>query len=114
MSRYKIPSNNVNYDVVVGWDPPLSTYFCQVEDKTIPEDSDLSSLVFSCGMVPDEVQTLERLAELTKPYATIPLEIEELLLRDMRQPWEPTPFQKEMINLVRKINEEAKRAKDRS
>jgi hypothetical protein len=32
MSRYTIPSFDPNYEIIVGWDWPMRTYFAQVKD----------------------------------------------------------------------------------
>jgi hypothetical protein len=104
VSRYKIYPKNPIHDVTVGFDPPFNTYFSQVEDITIPEDSDLSSLVFWCGNTPDEINSLQQLQDLVAPYAVIPDEVLKNLASDAAQPWQPTPFQRDMINIVREMN----------
>lgn len=37
MSRYEWKKDNRIYSL--GWDPPLDTFFAQIHDQTIPEDS---------------------------------------------------------------------------
>ena len=38
MSRYEWKKDNRIYSL--GWDPPLKTFFAQIHDETIPEDSE--------------------------------------------------------------------------
>ncbi|WP_234729388.1 hypothetical protein [Acidocella facilis] len=40
MSRYTIPSFNPRFEIVVGWDWPMRTYFAQVLDNENPEDDE--------------------------------------------------------------------------
>lgn len=38
MSRYEWKKENLTYSI--GWDPPLATFFAQIHDDSIPEDSE--------------------------------------------------------------------------
>jgi hypothetical protein len=100
MSRYRFTADK--HTVIVGWDNPLETYFAQVwkgkpesaanVDPRFPELGPQPALWL--GGERNQVMTVEELAEHLRPYATLPLPIEERLRRDLAQAVEPTPHQK--------------------
>lgn len=68
MSRRNITAKQPHIEVVVGWDPPLATYFAQVHDQRQDEDADLIAWV---GVTPFQVLKLDALALAIEPYANI-------------------------------------------
>jgi hypothetical protein len=56
------------YEIVIGWDNPLESFFVQVWDKA----SDEEEPVLWMGVKPGEVATVEALAALVRPYGEIP------------------------------------------
>ncbi len=88
MSRYFIEIEDwpENYQVVVGWDPGLTTYFAQVDDTTL-DDYDARSVVW-IGTV-DIIHTANDLELMLNgnmprgmPYGKIPENIKEQLKLD--------------------------------
>ena len=81
MSQYQFTTHE--HTIVLGWDPPLATYFAQVwkGDPGSPENvrcdhPDLEPEPLLCiGVRPEEIATVEALGESLKPYAEIPTEL---------------------------------------
>jgi hypothetical protein len=65
VSRYTITTKEP-YEVVVGWDRPLNTYFAQVYDKSIV-DEDQQLIIWEMG-TPDPVHDLNQIQDIVKPY----------------------------------------------
>jgi hypothetical protein len=74
MSRHILTAKDPALRVVVGWDPPLATFFLQVEDLRKEDDEDEDPMVAWLGFEPDEIPTVEALAEKLAPWAEIPME----------------------------------------
>lgn len=93
MSRYTLSVEDER-EIVVGWDPPLGTFFAQIFG---PDDEDgEENLVASIGQMPREVTTLEEIDEWvvrTTGHA-IPSGVCEMLDADEKAPWEPGPLQR--------------------
>ena len=87
MSRYEVPTRDEQYEVVVGWDPPLDTFFAQVFDHTHGHEDD--GPVFEIGQRRGEVPTIERLGEALAHYAILPVALQEQLGADSRVPRAP-------------------------
>jgi hypothetical protein len=87
MSRYAVPTRNEQYGVVVGWDPPLDTFFGQVFDHTHGHEHDAP--VFWTGTRRGEVSTVAALGDALADYATLPVALQEQLGADSRVPREP-------------------------
>jgi hypothetical protein len=70
MSRHSIPTLHPHHDVVVGWDPPLRTFFAQVFDRNIEDEDD--QIVMWVGADPgvfiDEPETIRA---AVRQYAVI-------------------------------------------
>jgi hypothetical protein len=82
MSRYCIHPRKPQYEIVIGWDKPLHTFFAQVWDKeSISEDPELW-----VGVAFGQVPTCEHLEQILKPYAAIPEHICIQLTKDKEQP----------------------------
>jgi hypothetical protein len=91
MSQYHFTSRE--HTIVLGWDPPLSTYFAQVwkgepgSPENIPSDHpdyEPEPLLW-IGVTREEIPTVETLAKCLKPYATIPAELTECLRAERSQ-----------------------------
>lgn len=102
MSRYKIECKNPAFDVFVGWDRPLETFFGQVLN---PEaETDLEMVVLWCGANWNEVPTVAKLAEMMREYADLTEEVAARLNRDQAaNPHSQTPGrQRELIGKILK------------
>lgn len=47
MSRYEWKKENLSF--AIGWDPPLKTFFAQIHDDSIPEESDKDNCIVWLG-----------------------------------------------------------------
>ncbi len=79
MSLYGINDEDDEYDIVVGWDPPLQTYFARVEP---PGDTEPEDVVFAIGRRAREVPTVVALKDALEGWATIPADVLEELYKD--------------------------------
>lgn len=92
MSRYVIEDDG-RREVVVGWDPPLGTFYAQIFAPQLPEDEE--DCIWWIGYQPHEVVTVEALgAALQAQGHALPATVCNRLLADQKQPWEPGPLQK--------------------
>lgn len=80
MSRHVIPAlpDAGNVEVVVGWDPPLNTFFAHITDLTVDEDDPAAELLW-IGTDYAEIHDLRRVRSALAPWAEIPDEIERAL-----------------------------------
>lgn len=69
MSRHTIPGLDPAHEVVVGWDPPLNTYFGMVYDRRRDEDDQIIHWVGSDRIA--QLPTLPLLGEAMSGYAVI-------------------------------------------
>lgn len=86
MSRRNIPPHphlSTRWEVVVGWDRPMATYFAQVHD--LDSKSEEEGLVLWVGTQVGEIKTPEAFKELLKDYADISDPIMEALRFDRAQ-----------------------------
>lgn len=73
MSRHVLPAltGNEQYKIVVGWDPPLNTFFAQVlyvDDDQADEHGE----VLWIGASFNEIHNHETVIDAVRPYAEIP------------------------------------------
>ena len=80
MSRFAIPSKDPELQVTVGWDPPLQTFFAQVERG----QADSDDLVLWLGTRYREHGRPEGMAAALSPYADLKPPIVERLNEDRR------------------------------
>jgi hypothetical protein len=92
MSRYRIPVQQPNLTVIVGWDNPLTTFFAQVFDPSIEEDADACLLWI--GTAPEVIPTIAALQAQLTGWATIPPTIVDRLIHDQQTATPPTPLQR--------------------
>jgi hypothetical protein len=97
MSRYPIPAHDRRYQVVVGWDGPLETYFAQVFDTT--QDDDDTACVLWEGHALRAIATVEALHTCLRPFATIPSAIIAQLRHDCTHAVPRSPLQERMLQL---------------
>jgi hypothetical protein len=81
VSRHQLPAKNPRYEVFVGWDPPLQTYFAQVFDGEGEPDEQPFIWLGADGR---RVPWLEIAAALA-PYASVSRELVAVLLDDKKQ-----------------------------
>jgi len=83
MSRHDLTPFNPAHETVVGWDPPLRTFFAQVLDTTADEE-DANYEVLWIGTrfreVPDPATVIAAVA----PFASVPADLPGQLARDRR------------------------------
>ena len=92
MSRYRIPAQQPDLTVIVGWDNPLTTFFAQVFDPSIAEDAEACLLWI--GTAPEAIPTVAALQAQLAGWATIPADIVDRLVRDQQAATPPTPLQR--------------------
>lgn len=83
MSRYQIPTLHAHQTCVVGYDPPLGTFFAQIEDLTIPAD-DERHIVLWVGTDVQELRTVAALSNALHGIVTLPAQIQAQLAHDQR------------------------------
>ena len=132
MSRHTIEAEEPGrYEIIVGYDPPLDSFFGQVIDRELrarlerahEEREQAYSEALSRGVEPEtdedetadedyftlwsgtsvgEVPTVEALAEALSRYAVLTPEMREMLRRDReREAHPPTAFQQMMRDLLK-------------
>lgn len=87
MSRHEITASNPAHRIVIGWDPPMMTFFIQVIDRKIEDTEDESDdapdkFVYWAGARPREIRAVEDLVRHARPYANIPHELRSALRGD--------------------------------
>lgn len=80
MSRHGIEANDPRFEITVGWDHPLNTYFVQVEDNEAEDEDD--ALIVWVGTSYNEIQTPEALQAFIAQYGNIPQEVIKALRDD--------------------------------
>jgi hypothetical protein len=68
-------------EIVIGWDPPLHTFFGYVRDLAI-DDGEADPIIFWVGISAREIQTVQDLVRLFEPWAWIPIELRQTLEKD--------------------------------
>lgn len=92
MSRYAVPASGKE-SFIVGWDPPLGTFFAQEYGPSLEDDED--NLVWWIGYEPGEVTTIADLRRWCLDRGVvIPQDIDDALRRDESEPWTPGPLQR--------------------
>jgi len=94
MSRHRIASDPT--EIIVGWDPPLRTYFLQIID---PAKSEEEELVLWLGVTPGALPAVEDLVVALAPYAVLPVEFARKLETEKAESLPPTPLQQAVIGM---------------
>lgn len=80
MTRYELRGREPYVALAVGWDPPLSTYFVQVWDERVDDEEE--ALLLWGGCYTREIPSVDKLADVMNPYATLTPEVRAQLERD--------------------------------
>lgn len=81
MSRHEITPKEARYEVTVGWDRPLRTYFAQVRDlEVVGEGGD--DLVLWAGTWDRAIPDRSHLQSIIKRYAILSDDMLDTLLKD--------------------------------
>lgn len=82
MSRYTTPTLQPGQTCVVGWDPPLGTFFAQVH--ACPAARRPPRLLLWVGTDIEDIRTVQELAQALAPYANLPANLQRQLEADRR------------------------------
>ena len=82
MSRHTIAALHPQHTCVVGYDPPLGTFFAQLWDQSIPAAEE--QLVLWVGTTLEEIPTVQALATTLYAHAVIPAGVWQLLESEQR------------------------------
>ena len=94
MSRHTIRKDE-QFEVVVGWDDPLGTFFGQVFDVQAGGGADDDVFLVMVGYKPGGITDLAGLQEAVASYASIPTNMCLTLLAEQENRRLPTEFQRE-------------------
>ncbi|MGH7751879.1 MAG: hypothetical protein ACREN5_03605 [Gemmatimonadales bacterium] len=100
MSRYTIPAHAARYHVVVGWDAPLTTFFGEVWDCTVPDEDDDAACVLWAGVALSALPTVDALQTCLAAFATIPADVVAQLHQDGATTPPRSPLQAQMLQLL--------------
>jgi hypothetical protein len=106
MSRYPIPAHEARYHVVVGWDAPLTTFFGEVWDRTVPDEDDDAACVLWAGTALSALPTVDALQTCLAAFATIPADVVTQLQQDRITTTPRTPLQERMVQLLARARAE--------
>jgi len=82
MSRHTLAALHPQHTCVVGYDPPLGTFFAQVWDQTLPATAE--QVVLWVGTTLHEIPTVQALATDLHAYAVIPADVWQGLESEQR------------------------------
>jgi len=82
MTRYSVNPFSGRFEITIGWDRPLNSYFAQVHDLEVSDDDESDPVVVWVGATHSEILTPEALQLHIARYATIPDEIMQTLRDD--------------------------------
>lgn len=94
MSRYAIP--HPQWEITVGWDHPLQTFFVQVRRLGGKDGSTADPLVLWVGTEPKALLTVESVRQSLRRYVAVPREIAAALQRDLEHRTPPPPLQRQV------------------
>jgi hypothetical protein len=100
MSRYTIPAHEARYHVVVGWDPPLATFFGEVWDTTVPDEHDDAACVVWAGAALGALPTVAALQTCLAAFATLPEDVMAQLRHDEATPTPRSPLQERLLQML--------------
>jgi hypothetical protein len=95
MSRHTIAHPTLH--IVVGFDPPLQSFFCTVDDLSKSEEE--QELLWE-GCTPKALTTLDQLQAVLAAYAVLPEAVCAQLVQDQASAEPPTPLQQYMLRRV--------------
>lgn len=82
MSRHELPPLDPAHKVIVGWDPPLQTFFVQVIDRAKEDAGDDDKFVLWKGCSLREIYEVDQLARIVGRYAKFSPELGVTLYGD--------------------------------
>ena len=82
MTRYSIDPFSGRFEITIGWDRPLNSFFAQVHDLEVSDDDEGDPVVVWVGATHSEILTPEALQLHIARYGTIPDEIMQTLRAD--------------------------------
>jgi len=97
MSRYVIPPDDRHFQVIVGWDAPLTTFFAQVFDTTVEAEEDDAACVLWVGGDLQAITTVATLQDALQAYATMPADVVALLQHDQATTSPRSALQERML-----------------
>lgn len=104
MGRSRIPANNPNQHIILGWDKPLETFFAQVYDSTVDEDE---NPILWLGATPgDEINSVEQLQDRLSQsgyLSYIPPSTQLELARQQKESEPPSPLQRKIKDIFRNL-----------
>ena len=106
MSRYRLAGYDPSLEIIVGFDPPLQTYFAQVYIPGINDEDDIFKL--HIGNTPYECPDVADLHPV-KAYVDLTEGFEEQLRLDKQQALPLTPHQQSMLSFLDTWNEGLRR-----
>ena len=107
MSRHSIPSKDPNHTVVVGWDPPLQTFFAQVrfvEVELADDDEAEPEYFLDEGNTFQQHPILDNLLHLLAPFADVPDTTKLQLANDKATSTKPSALQVEMVKFLSRVS----------
>jgi hypothetical protein len=110
MSQHSIPGYLPGHVIMVGYDPPLETFFVEVytHDRATGDDH----LRYWRGTHPYELASVEALVEAVAPYAVLSAEVHAQLQHDYERRTRPTPLQQAMRARMRRGRPRIHRAQE--
>ena len=82
MSRHTIAALHPQHTCVVGYDPPLGTFFAQLWNQTLPAAEE--QVVLWVGTALEEIPTVQALATTLDAHAVIPPDVWQRLESERR------------------------------
>ncbi len=104
MSRYRLSEHPL--EIVVGWDPPLQTFFLQILDPAKDEEEEI---VLWLGMSPGELPAITDLDRALADHAALtsgvalPTELRRRLEEERADSSQPTELQQRVIEMFRQV-----------
>ena len=71
MSIHELEATTDGMAVIVGWDPPLNTFFAQVWNRSLEPD-DPAAEVLWVGIAYGEIHDPEQVCDAVAPWAKVP------------------------------------------
>jgi hypothetical protein len=82
MSRHEIPGFSPGHKIIVGWDPPLQTFFLQVIDREAEDAGKDDKFLLWLGWSLREICEVEQLVTLLSLFADVTPEMRAILHGD--------------------------------
>jgi hypothetical protein len=101
MSRHRIAEKP--NEIVVGWDPPLQTFFLQILD---PAKDGEDEIVLWLGGRHDELPDVADLTAALAPYAALTPELAQQLEAEKAGSTKPSPLQLNVIEMFSPVGKE--------